>query len=455
MLGIEDLGLDELEGLEGMAIPAMTDLADMAWVPQVQQSAWGQAPGVPAIKQEAEQVREPETQYLRKSPQGVANDTPPASNAAQDVSPDFAMPSSPEQNSSDDDASGCLTPPKVPYAAGTKVAPATGRSASKKRKGVPVSVKTEVLPAAAPAAAPTTAPQPDATASAAEMEPEVDIAAGAMSYDPKVLEDNRATRLKRNREAAQQFRKRKKEYVIAVERDAERLRAENMELRARLSAAETENGVLREENAFYRNLVNGRSNLTMPGAVAVSASASGPAAKVAKVAAGTMCAMMMVIGVAQIGGQPMQKQAAGVSTDVMGQQIELSWDAPQASRRRRMEDASSSGNEPALPLPGSLWDESQRNVSIRPWNASASVTRLGYNFSAEAANQSHKWLSLMQPYTGDSGSYDGAPSRYADVLQRSFLHRGFLSQDGATGELAMVLFAVDNRNQTEFYQVVF
>ena len=59
-------------------------------------------------------------------------------------------------------------------------------------------------------------------------------------------------------EAAQQCRKRKKEYVRGIEAELAALRAENRQLRARASAHAVENGELRRENVLYRGLVDGR-----------------------------------------------------------------------------------------------------------------------------------------------------------------------------------------------------
>jgi hypothetical protein len=77
--------------------------------------------------------------------------------------------------------------------------------------------------------------------------------------DQGTLHQQRSQRLQRNREAAQQFRVRKKEYVRGIEAELAALRAENRQLRARASAQAVENGELRRENVLYRSLVHGRS----------------------------------------------------------------------------------------------------------------------------------------------------------------------------------------------------
>jgi hypothetical protein len=76
--------------------------------------------------------------------------------------------------------------------------------------------------------------------------------------DQGTLHQQRSQRQQRNREAAQQCRKRKKEYVRGIEAELAALRAENRQLRARASAHAVENGELRRENVLYRGLVDGR-----------------------------------------------------------------------------------------------------------------------------------------------------------------------------------------------------
>jgi hypothetical protein len=70
----------------------------------------------------------------------------------------------------------------------------------------------------------------------------------------------RKDRLERNRTAAQQCRKRKKEYVRRIEEEVAKLRASNLMLQSAVATAATENELLRRENEMYRRIVQNRGN---------------------------------------------------------------------------------------------------------------------------------------------------------------------------------------------------
>jgi hypothetical protein len=98
------------------------------------------------------------------------------------------------------------------------------------------------------------------------------------------MSPSRKDRLERNRTAAQQCRKRKKEYVKRIEEEVAELRAENWRLRTTVATAATENELLRRENEMYRQIVQGRAAPTLaqlPGlAAAVAAAGAGAGAGV-------------------------------------------------------------------------------------------------------------------------------------------------------------------------------
>ena len=68
-------------------------------------------------------------------------------------------------------------------------------------------------------------------------------------------------RLERNRTAAQQCRKRKKEYVRGIEDEVTKLRASNLLLQSAVATASAENQLLRRENEMYRRIVQNRGNV--------------------------------------------------------------------------------------------------------------------------------------------------------------------------------------------------
>ena len=68
-------------------------------------------------------------------------------------------------------------------------------------------------------------------------------------------------RLERNRTAAQQCRKRKKEYVRGIEEEVTKLRASNLLLQSAVATASAENQLLRRENEMYRRIVQNRGNV--------------------------------------------------------------------------------------------------------------------------------------------------------------------------------------------------
>ena len=165
------------------------------------------------------------------------------------------------------------------------------------------SSSTQQADTTSPAAQPTGATPPPAQPSVkTETSPAAPGQLPLGPHDAKKIEAQREQRLRRNRKAAQQFRKRKKEYVTCVEQDCERLRNENTQLRAQLSAANAENNVLREENRFYKDIVNGRT------AAGISVPAGGSrVTKAVKVTGVAMCGMMMVMGFLAsqpVGGSP-------------------------------------------------------------------------------------------------------------------------------------------------------
>ena len=295
--------------------------------------------------------------------------TPPSS-----VSPQFSVASSPERDSSDSDEGGCTTPPKQLPANGGEA------RASAKRKADGSAAAT------------------GASAAATGASVEQPVVLGPLAYDAKTIEAQHEQRLRRNREAAQQFRKRKKEYVGCLEADCNRLRQENMQLRAQLSTATHENSVLREENAFYKNVVSGRANTAVPiGTVAPRM------AKVSKVAGVTMCGLMMVA--ALVTNQPLQPGTgvvtAGASTAV----------ATAAARRRLMTTNVSDQHDSAVPLPGMVWN----STVMSDGNVSVDLDR-------------QKWLSLLQPRADYGASGDGS-SAQAEWLGQ--LHSGYIQRDAA------------------------
>ena len=80
----------------------------------------------------------------------------------------------------------------------------------------------------------------------------------AKLIDRSGLSPSRKDRLERNRTAAQQCRKRKKEYVKRIEEEVAKLRASNLLLRSAVATATAENELLRRENEMYRRIVQSR-----------------------------------------------------------------------------------------------------------------------------------------------------------------------------------------------------
>ena len=291
--------------------------------------------------------------------------TPPTS-----ISPQFSVTSSPERDGSDSDESGCITPPKQLPTSATTAAP---RSSAKRR----------------------------ADGSAAGTGPaEQPVVLGPMAYDAKTIDAQRQQRLRRNREAAQQFRKRKKEYVTSLEADCNRLRQENMQLRAQLSTATQENSMLREENNFYKNVVNGRS----AGTLAPTGAMPPRVAKVSKVAGVAMCGLMMVA--ALVTNQPLRP---GTAVSTTGASTTF---ATAASRRRLMATNASDGASPPVPLPGVVWN----STAMSDGNISVDV-------------DTQKWLSLLQPRPDYGTGGDGPASAQAEWLGQ--LHSGYIQRDAA------------------------
>ena len=72
---------------------------------------------------------------------------------------------------------------------------------------------------------------------------------------------SRNDRLERNRTAAQQCRKRKKEYVRQIEEEVIKLRASNLLLQSAVATSTAENQLLRRENEMYRRIVQNRGNV--------------------------------------------------------------------------------------------------------------------------------------------------------------------------------------------------
>ena len=294
--------------------------------------------------------------------------TPPAS-----VSPQFSVTSSPERDS-DSDEGGCATPPKqLPTVAAADAVGEPRANAKRKADGRPT-----------------------------EQQP---LLLGPLAYDAKTIEAQREQRLRRNREAAQQFRKRKKEYVNCLEADCDRLRQENMQLRAQLSSASTENSVLREENSFYKNLVSGRA----AGAVSSYGSAGPRVAKVSKVAGVTMCGLMMVA--ALVTNQPMN---TGTVASTVGTPTAVATTAP---RRRLMATNSSERSGPVVPLPGSVWNRTALGGDPQA------------NISVDIDVDTQKWLSLLQPREDYNAGGEGQGFEQAEWLGQ--LHSGYIQRDAA------------------------
>lgn len=82
----------------------------------------------------------------------------------------------------------------------------------------------------------------------------------AKLVDRSEVSPSRKDRLERNRTAAQQCRKRKKEYVSRIEEELTKLRASNLMLQSAVATAATENELLRRENEMYRRIVQNRGN---------------------------------------------------------------------------------------------------------------------------------------------------------------------------------------------------
>ena len=92
----------------------------------------------------------------------------------------------------------------------------------------------------------------------------------AKLIDRSGLSPSRKDRLERNRTAAQQCRKRKKEYVRRIEEEVAKLRASNLMLRSAVATATTENELLRRENEMYRRIVQSRGAMPHDAAPAPS-----------------------------------------------------------------------------------------------------------------------------------------------------------------------------------------
>ena len=257
-------------------------------------------------------------------------------------------------------------------------------------------------------------------------------ALGPMAYDPKMIEAQRELRLKRNRQAAQQFRKRKKEYIQSLERDVDRLRQENIQLRARLSSSGVENNMLRGENAFLQGVVRKRG-----GAPAAELGGSSghvpvhtmPRTSPAKKVVGAMCAALMVIGmVYTTAGQPAESQALVLTSGPAAT-------GPPTALQRRMLRARSNNESSgeAVPLGGRLWNGTWMVPTAIDWNGSKDTT----NASA-AVGGPDTWLSLITadtPVTGRPQPAFGFGSGKQQPLHD--VHSGFLHRDPVTGELLM------------------
>lgn len=336
----------------------------------------------------------------------------PHLSTASDISPDFVAPSSPEDDAQDVD--GCATPPQgqTPPHSTMRAVPA---------RVVPPSAATSVPhppPRHQPPVSSTAAPAATQASKAVQGRGGVanstggeQVAMGAIAYDADTIEANRAVRLKRNREAAQQFRKRKKEYFHSVERNAELLSEENMSLKARLGALEAENKLLREENAFYKSFVGGQQEMPLPKPTEPQLSASqgkivNPRSKVAKLAAGSMCAMMMVMGVATLGEDQHPATRARGNGHLQ----------PTTVRRQMLTDTRHNASD-VVPLPGDLWPSGYS----------------GNNVTQQVQNASVTWLSLTQPFHSSDGYGSSFQQQLASEMQNSFLHRGFLQRDGTNG----------------------
>ena len=349
--------ITELPALPFGEVPPMAFIQPQPWATQKHEAVVKQEPGAAAAATAATAATAP----------AWSSSTPPSS-----VSPPFSVASSPERDS---DSDGCTTP---------------SRSLQVQVSG---SSSTQQADTTSPAAQPTGATPPPAQPNVkTETSPAAPGQLPLGPHDAKKIEAQREQRLRRNREAAQQFRKRKKEYVTCVEQDCERLRNENTQLRAQLSAANAENNVLREENRFYKDIVNGRT------AAGISVPAGGSrVTKAVKVTGVAMCGMMMVMGFLAsqpVGGSP----AVG---------------APAAAPRRRLAMNNSEASGPVVPLPGELWNASEPGTNM---------------------SDTHKWLSLLHPredYTA-TGS-----ARHQQRHLLGEMHSGYLQRDELTGAWGM------------------
>jgi hypothetical protein len=339
---------------------------------------WKSEQQQPSIKQE----------ICPRQPSSVA-DFPRQPNAAavvpaQDISPAMSVPGSPEQDDSGSGSDGCRTPPKSKKSRKSAMPTTTGT----KRK--------------------TPASEPAFAELQADHDLDLDFSSsslGPMAYDPKQIEAQRELRLKRNREAAQQFRKRKKEYIQSLERDCDRLRQENMQLRARVSSAGSENGMLRQENAFLQRIVNQRP------APAVHAEETGSLTPVGrqsrrapakKLVAGAMAALM-VIGVVFQASQPSltDQQFSSVPALIRdangGASGSPAGRAAAAMARRRLKDADASE---VVPLPGAVWN----------WSLPAAAANTSASAAINGTDAASTWLSL----------FDGGDQKFSQKLAFDF-----------------------------------
>eukprot|EP01097_Dermamoeba_algensis_P001917 TRINITY_DN1753_c0_g1_i1.p1 TRINITY_DN1753_c0_g1~~TRINITY_DN1753_c0_g1_i1.p1 ORF type:complete len:132 (+),score=35.44 TRINITY_DN1753_c0_g1_i1:59-454(+) len=69
------------------------------------------------------------------------------------------------------------------------------------------------------------------------------------------IEVKKQKRLEKNREAAQQFRQRQREYISELESKVQGLNTTNSEFRSRLDDLDKENKLLKDQLAYLRNFI--------------------------------------------------------------------------------------------------------------------------------------------------------------------------------------------------------
>jgi regulator of replication initiation timing len=172
-----------------------------------------------------------------------------------------------------------------------------------------------------PISAPSSPEQPtaDAADAAASKPPPPPPQVGLAAYSADELNKKRETRLARNRQSAQELRKRKRQYTEQIAQQCENLKSQSSQLHARVSALTAENNLLRQENDFYRGMLQRRSTATAPStAASVHTPPSGPA-KSGKAArgVGVLASLLAMIGMTAITQGPVPS-SLGATGEVAG-----------------------------------------------------------------------------------------------------------------------------------------